>query len=297
LVDTLTRAGTAKLDADDRSGALDVFDRVLTIDANNEKVLAILDRLNRRARLKTGVLAVAGIGVLAIGGYAIHIKAKAPPPGALNINVAMIGSDGHHEQVVHETRPLDARPQIATAPVDAHAEIAAPRDARAMVTVAVPDAHELAAAPPDAGAAEPTKVEITVLGQSSYRLDKNDDWTPIPGRVLRLPVARPTHVEIKNLFAQTADIDLDVGSKNIVASQPFLSITITATCNVPDATVTIGGELAVLGQPKILTFDKNSSTSEQRVQVVFSGGKSGATDPHPMTLHAGDVQEVKCALH
>ncbi|HEY6034105.1 MAG TPA: serine/threonine-protein kinase, partial [Kofleriaceae bacterium] len=65
LVDTLTRSGSAKLDADDRSGALDVFDRVLTIEPQNEKVLAILDRLNRRARLKTGALVIAGIGVLA----------------------------------------------------------------------------------------------------------------------------------------------------------------------------------------------------------------------------------------
>ena len=297
LVDTLTRAGTAKLDADDRSGALDVFDRVLTIDADNEKVLAILDRLNRRARLKTGVLAVAGIGVLALGGYAIHLQNKPGPAGAPNISLPMMGSDsGHNDHVVHETRPLDARPQITATPVDAHAEIAAPRDARALITVGIPDAHELAVAPPDAAIA-PTTVEITVLAQSSYRIDKQGDWIPIPGRVLPVPVGRPMHVEIKNPFAQTADVALEPGAKNTVAAQPFLPITITPTCSVPDAAVTIDGDFAPLGQPKGLTFDKNSSSSEKKVQVVFTGGKSGKPDPHPMDLKAGDVVEVKCGLH
>src|SRR4051812_18072942 len=119
LVDTLTRTGQAKLEGDDRSGALDVFDRVLTIDPDNEKVLAILDRLNRRARLKTVALAIAGVGVLVAGGYAIHERGTAPPGGVASFNPSL-GSDlVSHDQVVHETRPPDA-PRIAVvAPADA----------------------------------------------------------------------------------------------------------------------------------------------------------------------------------
>ena len=52
LVDHLTRRGQKLLADDDRPPALDVFDRVLTIDPDNEKVIAILDGINRRARLK-----------------------------------------------------------------------------------------------------------------------------------------------------------------------------------------------------------------------------------------------------
>ncbi|MEP6865657.1 MAG: serine/threonine-protein kinase, partial [Deltaproteobacteria bacterium] len=297
LVDTLTRAGTAKLDTDDRSGALDVFDRVLTIEPANEKVLAILDRLNRRARLKTGVLVIAGIGVLAVGGYAIHVKNKPGPSGAPNVDLVIGGSDsGHNEHVVHETRPVDSAPRIAIAAPDARVEVAAPRDARAMITVVSPDAHEVAVVPPDA-AVEPTTVEITVLGQSSYRIDKKGDFQPIPGRVLRLTVDHASEVEIKNAAAQTAGVHLEPGMKNVVASQPFLPVSVTPTCDQPDATVTIDGQLAAVGQQKSLTFDKYASSSDKRITVVFTGGKSGKSDEHPIQLHAGESQEVKCVLH
>jgi serine/threonine-protein kinase len=297
LVDTLTRAGTAKLETDDRSGALDVFDRVLTIEPENEKVLGILDRLNRRARLKTGALVIAGIGVLAVGGYAIHVKTKPGPAGAANIVVATGSDSGHNEQVMHETKPLDAAPRIAVAAADARVEVAAPRDAgRAIVTVVAPDAHEVAVTLPDA-AVEATIVDITVIANSSFRTDGKADFTPIPGRVLHLRVDRPMDVEIANQFAETIGIKLDQSSKSQVASQQFLPVKVTPTCTVPDATVTVNGELAVLGQPKIVFIDKNSANSQKKVEVIFTGGKSGASDPHVVTLLAGENQEVKCGLH
>ena len=297
LVDTLTRAGTAKLDTDDRSGALDVFDRVLTIEPANEKVLGILDRLNRRARLKTGALAIAGIGVLAVGGYAIHVKGKPGPAGAPNIDLVAGGSDGHREHVVHETKPIDAAPKIAIATVDARQELPppVPRDAqRAMVTVVAPDAKEMAV-PADA-AIEPTKLEITVLGKSSYRLDKHGEFQPIPGRVLALTIDHPTYVEIKNDSSTLFGQQLDIGTKSFVAHQQFLGISITPTCPVPDTTVTIDGQLAPLGQMKTLLFDENAGSSQKKVSLVFTGGKTGKQDVHSLDLHAGDAIEVKCGL-
>src|SRR3954469_25152475 len=60
LLDALARRGQKLLTDGDQAPALDVFDRVLTIDPQNEKVLSILDRINRRARLKTVGLAVLG---------------------------------------------------------------------------------------------------------------------------------------------------------------------------------------------------------------------------------------------
>src|SRR5436190_1195201 len=51
LVDHLTRRGQKQLADGEQTPALDVFDRVLSIDPQNQKVLAILDGLNRRARL------------------------------------------------------------------------------------------------------------------------------------------------------------------------------------------------------------------------------------------------------
>ncbi|MEO6776556.1 MAG: serine/threonine-protein kinase [Kofleriaceae bacterium] len=297
LVDTLTRSGTAKLETDDRSGALDVFDRVLTIDPANEKVLAILDRLNRRARVKTAALAVAGCCVLVIGGYAIHVKDKPPPAGAPNINAATMGSDREHdEHVVHESRPLDAPPQLAAIAPDARPEVAVRRDARAMTTVAAPDLHEVQGIT-DAGALEPTNVEITVLGHSSYRLDKHGDFISIPDRVLRLSIDHPTDLEIQNPFTVPFGVHLEPGAKNLVARQPFRPITITPSCTAPDATVMVDGQLAALGQNKTLLFDAYASSSERRVSVVFTGGKSGKADEHELELKAGEAVEVKCDLH
>ncbi|HEY6039420.1 MAG TPA: hypothetical protein VIV58_34300, partial [Kofleriaceae bacterium] len=230
-----------------------------------------------------------------VGGYAVHVEGKAPPPGAPNINIAMTGSSGHDEHVVHETRPQDA-PRVAVEMVDARAEMPAPRDAqRAIVTVVPPDAKEVAVSP-DA-AVEVAPIEITVLAQSSYRIDKKGDFTPIPTRVLRLTVDRPMDVEIKNQYAETARLALKPGEKNQVASQPFLPVAVTPTCTAPDASVTVNGDFAVLGQPKRLFFDPNSASSQKKVEVVFTGGKTGASEPHSLTLVAGETQEVKCALH
>src|SRR5688572_27614577 len=53
LVDHLTRRGQELLANDQRAAALDIFDRILTIDANNEKVISILDRINRQTRIKS----------------------------------------------------------------------------------------------------------------------------------------------------------------------------------------------------------------------------------------------------
>src|SRR5688572_23518710 len=63
LVEHLTARGQKLLASEDRSAALDIFDRVLTIDPDNAKVLAILDAVNRRKRLKQTALAGAGVCV------------------------------------------------------------------------------------------------------------------------------------------------------------------------------------------------------------------------------------------
>src|SRR5262245_45687508 len=79
LVDHLTRRGQKLLDDDDRAGALDAFDRVLTIDAKNVKVLAILDGINRRTKLKHIGIAVLAAGVISGSAFAMHEKWKAVP--------------------------------------------------------------------------------------------------------------------------------------------------------------------------------------------------------------------------
>src|SRR5690606_9563898 len=80
LVDHLTRLGQKLLAAGEQPPALDVFDRVLTIDPKNEKVLGILDGLNRRARLKQVGIGLLAVSAMALGGYTIHKRSLPPPP-------------------------------------------------------------------------------------------------------------------------------------------------------------------------------------------------------------------------
>ncbi|HEY6177717.1 MAG TPA: serine/threonine-protein kinase, partial [Kofleriaceae bacterium] len=79
MVDHLTRRGQDQLAADDRAAALDVFDRVLTIDPNNPRVLEILDGINRRKRRRANLLAAGFVAVLAVCAWMVHRNAQPPP--------------------------------------------------------------------------------------------------------------------------------------------------------------------------------------------------------------------------
>src|SRR5215468_5596483 len=66
MVDHLARRGRELLAADDRATALDVFDRVLTIDPQNARVLEILDAIARSKRRRANLIALAGVAVLGV---------------------------------------------------------------------------------------------------------------------------------------------------------------------------------------------------------------------------------------
>lgn len=287
LVDTLTRAGQTKLEGDDRSGALDVFDRVLTIDHDNEKVLAILDRLNRRARLKTALLAVVGVGVLCVGGYAIHQRGITVT-SAPNI-IVPFGSDSRDGQVAHEVRPPDA-PQISILDARAEIMIAAPRDANRPALVP-PDAA------PDAGVAlEPVHVAITGLFVGSqYRIGGQGAFLPTGG-TLTLEVLDPIKLEIQNSCCEPIDMQLDHNSKSFQAPMALRPASITPKCEVADVSVIIDNEAWPLGSSKSVPFDKNATESTHVFTVVFVGSRKIKEDPHTITVSAGQALEVKCGL-
>ncbi|MBA2541267.1 MAG: serine/threonine protein kinase [Deltaproteobacteria bacterium] len=74
LVDHLTVRGTKLLADNERAAALDVFDRILTVDPDNEKVLKILDGINRRRRVQQALLGTAAVAVIAFCAYMVHRK-------------------------------------------------------------------------------------------------------------------------------------------------------------------------------------------------------------------------------
>ncbi len=280
LVDTLTRAGQAKLDDDNRAGALDAFDRVLTIDAQNARVLAILDRLNRRARLKTGALAVLGIGVVALGAYFVHEQQQPGPSGAPNVDLASALTQPTATTIAHDDPPPPPKPDE-------------PMGSAAVVVAVAHDAPEVT--PVDAAPAiEPVTVIVHVLRNSSYF--DGSKWVAIESTELPVTVTdRPVDVQIKNPAAQNTKVHVERGMTSVSAEQQFLGATIKPTCALATA-VYINDRPIQLGSSETILFDHNATSSHQTVKVVFYDAHGNA-ETQTVDVQAGTVQEVTCALH
>ncbi|MFT3699763.1 MAG: serine/threonine-protein kinase [Kofleriaceae bacterium] len=290
LIETLTRHGEEQLGSENRAAALDVFDRVLTIDPQNEKVLAILDRLNRRARIKTVALAIVGVSVIAVGAYAIHTRSPKLEDGGVPALNVPTGSDRPHEDhVVHETGLKDA-PMIATAPIDAaKQEMVVKRVVDAAITTV-----EL---PPDAAATvEPVTVQLKVFGNSSYRIGTGE-WKQAPdGRITVSYEGRPIDVAIRNDCCEEIKKTVDGSSTQIFVDQLFKPAQITPNCAIANASVSVDGRTTEIGRPVTITFSKFATSPEKDVVVDFTG-PTGKTDHQSRTLKAGQSLEVKCDLH
>ena len=288
LVDTLTRTGQEKLSGDNRAAALDVFDRVLTIDPENARVLAILDRLNRRAKLKTTALAALGITVLALGGYAIHVKTKPPPPEPPNFNIESPGTtNAHVTHVVNEdpppveadayVAPADVSPMVATKPIDAGTQIEPVADARL-------EAVQVA-------------VRVTVAG-SEYQIEGAGPWIPIPAsRTFTVPVLDHVKLLVRNQYCETVTQKLERSIPEVVVTQGFIPAQLITHCPVADVSVDVDGKSWKLENAGQITFQPNAFSASKVVTVTFTGGKASATDPHTATVTAGKLTEVTCALH
>src|SRR5215468_575855 len=85
MIDHLTRRGQAHLVEDNRAAALDVFDRVLTLDPTNARVLDIIDGINRRKRRRAHLIAGAGAAVLAVCAWMVHRNAQPPSAAPLPV--------------------------------------------------------------------------------------------------------------------------------------------------------------------------------------------------------------------
>jgi serine/threonine-protein kinase len=285
LVDHLARRGRELLDGDDRAGALDVFDRVLTIDPENAKVIAILDGINRRTKLKQAGIVL--LAAAAIGGGAFSIwKKNQVTPEALNMSVDVAAPVPTVPEVAHDDpgpAPIeddagtgDAGPQVAVAPakIDGGA----------------------AEVPPDVApvVVNPVNVDLTVYAKSSYRIG-NGEWKPIEGTIISIPVTDPVTVEIKNKCCQNQQVALTRESKNQRVAMVLNAASVMTKCAVEGATVSIDGKTLVIGNSYDVFFDKNATSSIKTVHVVFTDGK--ATDERDVTVAAGTAQEVKCELH
>lgn len=286
LVDHLTRHGQALLAGGDQAPALDVFDRVLTIDPDNAKVLAILDGINRRARMKTAGLAVLAIAVLSGGGYLVHRRNLPAPPAAPPEAPAlpMPHVDSPAQVVTHVEAPPEAPPMIGPLPADA-------------MPVAV--AHDAAVvAPPDAAEATfTTQIRVSPAKGVEYRVGADGGWLPVPddGRI-QLTLAQPTRVYVHDTSGCCQDDDKLIDGHGGTFEINALAGHVTPRCpGHPDAYVNVDGTPTHVDEKATVPFGK-SLVREKKVKVEFVDPQLDRA-PIVVTVEPAKDVEATCVPH
>jgi hypothetical protein len=287
LVDHLTRRGQELLANAEQAPALDVFDRVLTIDPKNEKVLGILDGLNRRARFKQAGIAVVAASVIAFGGYMVHKRyqsqlqpPEAPPP---------------HEPV---TSPFPG-PSTNVATVEP-APIEVIEDAAVVAVGPQQDAPKTNVGNPaqiDGGmvaVGKPLRVTVVPAKLSEVRFG-DGPWTPVTedGHLDRL-IEADTRISVRNECCEETADTAKLGQAEIAFQLQALPANVITKCDAPgDVTVKVNGKVVKLGQTVPETFAKNTTQMSKTFEVSFAGEHVSST-PKSVTVRASTTETVTC---
>ncbi|HEY5921311.1 MAG TPA: serine/threonine-protein kinase [Kofleriaceae bacterium] len=293
LVDHLSRHGQKLLSAGDQAPALDVFDRVLTIDPDNAKVLAILDGLNRRARLKHAAIAVLAAGVISFGGYMIHKRSLPPPPDEPPLPSTVLSPF-----FGPSTNVVGVEPAPIEQPDDAAVVVFAPAtDARPGVGSNAPvlDAATQVVPPVE------VVVTVSIASGSEWRLP-GGDWRPVEGNTFKVPVEQTANVEVRNDCCETVRVVLTRDKPKASASLQFRPAQVKPLCAGNDVVVSmewsttgkVETRTPTIGSTVLIPFETDATSSTKTVTVTFTNGAK--SDPHSVTVNAGKMSEVKCKL-
>jgi tRNA A-37 threonylcarbamoyl transferase component Bud32 len=289
LCDHLLRRARAELPTR-RAVALELLDRVLTIEPKHEAALALLASATRRARGRQVAAAVAVVAVAGGGGWAVRraLRGSTAPP------VVDAAVDAPPDAAI---RP-DAAPAIDAAPADAAIDAAARADAALPIDAAPPERRadaRPAAVRPDAAAAPAASFVLTVSPPDAEVRIGDGPWRRLPGGHLELP-------------APTADLAIEarrddccesrkrvfgpeVAGGQIAINLPFLPAQLTPRCPRPGVVVELDGVPARLDKPTAITFD--GALSQRQVTVRFVGE---SIDVQRVAVRYAEQKEVVCAL-
>lgn len=286
MVDHLTRRGQQQLADDDRAAALDVFDRVLTIDPHNARVLDILDGINRRKRRRTHAIAVGFIGLLGFCAWMIQRNAQPPiaePAPRVTDHGALIPLEPRRTHVENlESPPIPADAAVASVEPDA---------TTAAVAVVRPPALDAAVA-----TAVATQIRISPAKDAEYAIG-NGPRKPVPSDgIIQLDLVAETEIHAFSLTKccqEESKVVRPGGDVTIV--MPYLPGRVLPLCQENRAAeVRIAGVSAHLGNT--FSIPIGASTDETKtVAVEFLGDR---VDPTPLkvTVEAGKTREVKCVV-
>ncbi|MDB4957622.1 MAG: serine/threonine protein kinase [Myxococcales bacterium] len=285
LLDALTRRGQKLLDEDNQAGALDVFDRVLTIDPKNQKVLSILDRINRRARLKTVGLALLGAVAIGGGAFAIHLKTRPAPPEAPPDPTTSVTNAW--------TGPWTTTTQVEAPPPEPDAGVELVADAEPAIVVTDPGRHLPTL---DAGSvAEAHRVRINVFPKKGTTL-QFDDGPPtlVEGGSIEPMIAKKVRVRGHNDLCSDKELDLSPTDTNVDLHLTYKPGSITPHC-ANASSVKINDRPATLGQPSTIVFDENATFDSRTIKVEFVIEKKAGSGTVPVV--ASQNVSVKAAAN
>ena len=291
MVDHLARRGQKLLTDDDRAAALDVFDRVLTIEPDNAKVLGILASLHRRKRLRVTAAAALGAALLALCAWRIHRGAQPPAaeslPPALQAAVDRLTEppvEPRRTEVVHIELPVVRRPRAASAADPDPATASHPPPAAAS-----PDG-------PAGPAAVATRIRISPAKDAEYAIG-NGARRPVPDDgLIRLELAGDAEIHVFSLTKCCQEESKVIApGADVTIVMPYLPGRVVPVCaDHAAAEVRIGGVSANLDRAFVIPI--GDSTDETKPVVVeFLGDR---VDPTPIrvTVEAGKTRAVKCIV-
>ncbi len=293
LLDAMTRRGRELL-AENRVAALEMFNRVLTLDPDHPEVLREIEALSRRRRT-TRMVGLAG-AVVGFGALAYLARGwlagggEQPIPADAAATIAPIY--GEADAGVADAGARDAAPPIADA-----MPVLAPPDARRLVHQPGnhrPPTRRADASVPIAPVSARRFTLVVFPRNSEYRVGAGP-WTAIAGnRVTFTASPADRAVDIRNT-ACCEDVRRPLGDVGgtIDVTLGWLPGEIKPTCTDSQARVQIDGEPTALDD--VVTVPIGGSTTGQRsIEVVFYTADGKKFDKQQVRLRYRESKVVPC---
>jgi tRNA A-37 threonylcarbamoyl transferase component Bud32 len=300
LLSTLARRGKAELANRHVGAALELFNRVLTIDPGNEAVLAEIDKLSRKKRAVRGALLA--LGVLAVGGGALAVKTYWPPAhgasSATDGNGVRLDASAAHPSALAADAGLPSPAAADAAATQAVASLpdAAPRanatraDAGPRVAVATP-AHAA-----DAGPALPgRRITLTtnVKGFAEYSLDGGAFARLTFGRAeVDLPSgAHVLTIRCPICNAEEVRVAADDVRESIPVSLRYLPRTVRFRCDAAESTIVDGSRIVPASHEVPIDF---GNADDRKIVVTFRIPGQAVQEKNVLVKPGDQPLEVTC---
>ncbi|HTJ44477.1 MAG TPA: serine/threonine-protein kinase [Kofleriaceae bacterium] len=287
LVDHLVRKGKELLAQKQQASALELFDRVLTIEPKNETVLGLLDRMASKRKWRS-VAAASAIVIVAIGAWYARRMFTSPPMSRVGPTISptgdLPGSDGIANVTVPAMTP-DAAPSTPMALPDAASQVA--------ITHVHADAH-----PADAGAAASVTVTVVVSPPDSQVSIAGGAFEAHDGGKVEVEVGEaPVIVAAQNACCETESITITSkdAAKPQLLNLGFLPGYVVAHCKTAGMEVHVNGQHAELDKPFMIPFGRTTQTQKSVTVEFFSKDTGTDTQQAMVTYH--QTAEVTCKEH